>query len=312
MIIALSGGIGGAKLARGLYRVLPADELTVVVNTGDDFEHLGLHIAPDLDTLVYTLAGCNNPDTGWGRAGETWTFMRVLAGIGGESWFNLGDGDLALHVERTRRLRAGERLATFTEDVRRRFGVHARVLPMSDDPVRTLVATDAGVLAFQHYFVRERCVPRVTGFEFAGAGAARPCAEVLAALRDRSLEAVVLCPSNPFVSIDPILSVPGIRAALAGCAAPVVAVSPIVGGDAVKGPTAKMMRELGLPVRAAAVAARYADFIDGFVLDERDAEEAGGIAMPVSISDTLMRSDVDRERLAGAVLGFVRTLGATR
>ncbi len=309
-VIALTGGVGGAKLALGLYRVLPADALTVIVNTADDFEHLGLHVSPDLDTLLYTLAGLANPETGWGRAGETWSFLAALEALGGEHWFRLGDADLATHVERTRRLRAGQGLGEVAEAFRRRLGIGARVLPMSDDPVRTWVDTDEGWLAFQHYFVRRRCEPRARGFAFRGADGAKPLPALLSALGDPDARAIVICPSNPFVSIEPILAVPGVRAALAAAAAPVVAVAPIVGGAAVKGPTAKMMRELDLPVTPAAVAARYAGLIDGYVVDLRDAGAAGAIDVPVDVTDTLMLSLADRERLAGSVLAFAARLAS--
>lgn len=311
-VVALSGGVGGAKLAHGLDRVLPAGALTVIANTGDDFEHLGLYVAPDLDTVLYTLAGLADRRRGWGRAGETWTFMDALAALGGEIWFRLGDGDLATHVERTRRMRAGEPLSAVTESFRLRLGVRARLLPPSDDPVRTVVHTDAGPLPFQHYFVRERCRPSVTGFEYRGADAARPCAPVLEALADPRLRAVVICPSNPYISIDPILAVPGIREALARVTAPVVAVSPIVGGAALKGPAAKMMRELGLPSRPATVAAHYGELLDGFVLDRRDAAERVGIGVPVEVAQTLMSNDRERAALARAVLAFADRLRAAR
>src|SRR4051794_3004183 len=255
-VLALSGGVGGAKLALGLYRVLPPDRLTVVANTGDDFEHLGLAISPDLDTLLYTLSGQANPELGWGRGGETWTFMKALEALGGETWFRLGDGDLATHIERTRRLRAGESLSAIIDDFRRRLDIRARLLPMSDDPVRTRLRTAQGWLDFQDYFVRLRCEPAVAELVFAGAETSRPHPDFMTALADPELRAVMVCPSNPFISIDPILAVPGIRDALRACRAPVVAVSPIVAGQAVKGPTAKMMAELSLPVDAATPARR--------------------------------------------------------
>jgi len=310
-VVALSGGIGGAKLSLGLKHVLPTDALTVIANTGDDFEHLGLVISPDIDTTVYTLSGLANTELGWGRAGETWSFMASLKALGGEAWFNLGDGDLALHVLRTRRLAAGETLSAITADFCRRLGVGARVVPMSDQPVRTMVHTPDGALLFQHYFVRERCEPRVTGFEFAGAAVASPAPAALRALADPGLEAVAICPSNPFISIDPILAVPGMRAALLAAAAPRIAVSPIVAGAAIKGPTAKMMAELGLPSSAVAVAEHYRGLIDGFVLDEADAPLAGAIealGMAVRVAPTLMRSLDDRTGLARAVLDFAATL----
>ena len=245
-VVALSGGVGGAKLALGLSRVLPAAELQVVCNTGDDFDHLGLCISPDIDTVAYTLAGVANREVGWGRHDETWSFMETLETLGGETWFRLGDRDLAMHVERTRRLRAGETLTTVTADLCARLGVAPRVLPMSDDPVRTRVRTDQGWIDFQEYFVRRRCEPVVHELAFHGATTARAQPEFLAALTDPATQAVVICPSNPFISIEPILAVPGVRAALADCAAPVIAVSPLIGGRAIKGPTAKMMAELGM------------------------------------------------------------------
>ncbi len=302
LVVALSGGIGGAKLALGLSRVLEADELLVVANTGDDFEHLGLAISPDIDTLLYTLAGIANPETGWGRAGETWSFMAALGELGGETWFRLGDKDLAVHVERTRRLRAGEALSAITDDLGRRLGVPARVLPMSDDPVRTRVRAETGWLDFQDYFVRQQCRPVVRELAFVGAAAARPHPDFLASLTRPDLRAVVICPSNPFISIEPILAMPGARAALSACRAPVVAVSPIIGGRAVKGPTAKMMAELGLDVSAATVAERYADLLDGYVADQADADALFRIRPRVFLAATLMTTLADREALARTVL----------
>ena len=305
--LALSGGVGGAKLVVGLARLIAPEHLVVAANTGDDFEHLGLHVSPDIDTLVYTLSGLANRETGWGRAGETWNFMAALAALGGETWFQLGDTDLAMHVERSRRLRAGESLSTITADLSARLGVAVRIVPMSDDPVRTVVETAGGPLDFQHYFVRERCAPVVTGFRFEGAAAARPQPLVLEALADPALGMVVICPSNPFISIDPILALPGLRERLAKCPAPVIAVSPIVGGGAIKGPTAKMMGELGMAVTAAGVAAHYGDLLDGFVIDRADANLAEVLhqaGLAVRVADTVMESLEDREALASAVLGF--------
>jgi len=301
-VLALSGGVGGAKLALGLYRILPPGTLTIVANTGDDFEHLGLAISPDLDTLLYTLSGNDNPELGWGRRNETWTFMAALEALGGATWFRLGDGDLATHVERTRRLGAGEKLSSITDDFRRKLGIAARLLPASDDPVRTRLHTAEGWLDFQDYFVRLRCEPVIDRLEFAGVANARPYPDILAALADPRLSAVVICPSNPFISIDPILAVPGIRAALRACAAPVVAVSPIIGGKAVKGPTTKMMAELGLPVDAAAVAHHYRDFLDLYIADEEDAVAVADLDIQVVLARTLMQSLADREALARTVL----------
>ena len=312
-VIALSGGIGGAKLALGLYRLLPPDCLMVVCNTGDDFEHLGLRISPDLDTVTYTLAGIANPETGWGRAGETWTFMAALAQLGGETWFRLGDADLATHVERTRRLAAGERLGAITDDFCARLDIRARVVPMCDEPVRTMVRTENGLLPFQRYFVERRCEPKVSGFEFRGAGRRDRRRRSQRRSERDNLEAVVICPSNPFISIDPILAVPGMRAAITACRAPVVAVSPIIGGRAVKGPTAKMMAELGMPASANTVAEHYRGLLDGFVLDEADAAEAEALDLPCLATRTLMASEDDKRALASEVLAFARQLaGRTR
>ena len=307
--VALSGGVGGAKLALGLSHAMDPAKLMLIANTGDDFEHLGLHISPDIDTLLYTLAGLANPATGWGRDGETWSFMDALGQIGGETWFRLGDRDLALHVERTRRLGGGENLGGVTDAIRRRLSIAASIVPMSDDPVRTIVETPAGPLAFQHYFVRDQCRPRVTGFRFEGAAAARPGDGVLDAILCADL--VVICPSNPFISIDPILAVPGIRDALKASNAAIVAVSPIVGGRAVKGPTAKMMTELGWETTALQVARHYRGLIDGFVLDDLDGgavdavERLGCKAM---VTNTMMNFLSDRVLLARATIAFAAEL----
>ncbi len=307
-VLAISGGIGGAKLALGLYRALAPQSLIVLANTGDDFEHLGLHISPDLDTLMYTLAGINNPELGWGRDEETWTFMRALGELGGETWFRLGDGDLATSIERTRRLAGGETLSEITDDFAGRLGVRAQLWPMSDDAVRTRVETAGQELAFQHYFVRERCAPAVTGFRFEGAECARPSPRLMRALGSSGLRAVVICPSNPFISVDPILAVPGVRAALSSCAAPVIAVSPVVGGRALKGPTDKMMRELGIEIGPTAIAARYRDLIDGFVLDLEDEAARQRCGVPSLCARIVMRTLADRERLAREVLRFADSL----
>ncbi len=307
VIVALSGGIGGAKLALGLAHVTDPASLLIVANTGDDFEHLGLAISPDIDTLLYTLAGLDNPALGWGRGDETWACMETLETLGGETWFRLGDRDLALHLARTARLRAGAPLSAVTDDLRRRLGIGARILPASDDPVRTRLDTDQGVLEFQEYFVHQRCAPAVRAITFAGAAAARPLDAVTAAIA--AAEAVVICPSNPFISIDPILAVPGLRAALERTDAPVVAVSPIIGGRAVKGPTAKMMAELGLPATARAVAEHYAGLLDVFVADPEDATGLAGIDAKVVAAPTLMRSLADKQALARVVLAAAEGAG---
>jgi LPPG:FO 2-phospho-L-lactate transferase len=307
-VVALSGGVGGAKLVLGLSRVLPAEELLVVCNTGDDFEHLGLCISPDIDTVMYTLAGVANPELGWGRADETWSFMETLGVLGGETWFRLGDRDLAVHIERSRRLRDGETLSTVTADLCARLGVACRVLPMSDDPVRTRVRTDEGWIDFQDYFVRRRCEPAVHELAFHGAATARAQPQFLDALADPATRAVVICPSNPFISIEPILAMPGVRTALAGCAAPVIAVSPIIGGRAIKGPTAKMMAELGMTPSAGGVARRYDELIDGYVCDFADMDQVAAVSAKVTLAQTLMTSVAEREALARVVLSAARML----
>src|SRR5262245_42288325 len=241
--VALSGGVGGAKLALGLAQVL-ADRLSLIVNTGDDFEHLGFYVSPDLDTALYTLAGLVNPVTGWGRRGETWTFMATLEGLGGPGWFRLGDGDLAIHVLRTERLKGGARLTAVCAELARRFAIGARILPMCDERLRTVLDTEAGTLAFQDYFVRQQCRPRLRQIRFQGAAEAKPTPEVLEVLADPLLGGIIICPSNPYLSVDPILAVPGLRQALRRARVPVVAVSPIIAGHAVKGPAAKIMAEL--------------------------------------------------------------------
>lgn len=303
-ILALSGGVGGAKLADGLLHALDDAHLTVVVNTGDDFTHLGLHISPDVDTALYTLAGVANPETGWGRRDETWTFMDALARLGGETWFRLGDGDLATHVERTRRLAAGEPLSAITADFARCLGIRADIVPMSDQALRTRVHTDEGVFDFQDYFVRHQCRPVTRSIEFRPVPDTVPAPAVLAALADEALTAIVICPSNPYLSIAPILAVPGLRERLRGAGVPIVAVSPLVGGAAVKGPTAKIMAELGVPVGADEIVRHYGDLLDGFVLDVRDAPLRERLALPVHVTDTLMRSPADRVRVAHETLAF--------
>jgi LPPG:FO 2-phospho-L-lactate transferase len=307
-VLALSGGVGGAKLALGLNRIVPAGKLTVVANTGDDFEHLGLHVSPDVDTLLYTLAGLDNPETGWGRRDETWTFMAALAALGGETWFRLGDGDLAIHVERTRRLRAGESLSQIVRDFANRLGVSASIVPMTDGRVRTRVRTSDAWLDFQRYFVEQQCRPEVREFSFDGAATARPHSDFLAAISHPELRAIVICPSNPFISIDPILALPGVRQALQECSAPVIAVAPIIGGKAVKGPTAKIMRELGLEVNPETVANRYSDLLDGYIVDHVDAAAAANLSVPTMPANALMVTLADREQLGKTVLALADDL----
>jgi LPPG:FO 2-phospho-L-lactate transferase len=302
-VVALAGGVGGAKLADGLARVLPAEGLTVVVNTGDDFDHLGLRICPDLDTVVYTLGGVAHPKTGWGRRRETWNLLETVGQLGGPTWFHLGDRDTALHVLRTLRLREGQPLSRIVRDVCARLGVGPLVLPMTDEEVATVVLTDQGEMPFQEYFVRRACQPAVRGFRFAGIDRARPAPGVLEALASANL--VVLCPSNPWVSLDPILALPGIREALAG--RPVMAVSPFIRGKAVKGPAAKMAAELGVECTPRAVAEHYAALLDGLVYDHADGdatEAVAGLKVRSLPTRTLMRTERDRARLASEVIQF--------
>jgi LPPG:FO 2-phospho-L-lactate transferase len=311
-VLALSGGVGGAKLVLGLSAVLAAGELAVAVNTADDFEHLGLHVSPDLDTVLYTLAGVSDPVRGWGRADESWNFMSALASLRGETWFALGDRDLAVHVERTRRLRHGESLTSIVADMASRLGVAVRIVPITDDPVRTIVHTRRdGPLPFQDYFVRHRCAPVVTAIAFAGAREARPSPAFTEAMADPLLDAIVIAPSNPWLSIDPILAVPGVRHALEHVQVPVIAVSPIIQGQAVKGPTAKIMRELGMEPTSGAIARHYAGLVDGLVIDESDAADADHINVPVAVTRTLMNNLDDRRHLARGVLAFAKTLAGT-
>ena len=310
--VALCGGVGGAKLALGLAQILPADKLTIVVNTADDFTHVGLHVSPDIDTVLYTLAGRANPEQGWGLAGETWAFMGSLERLGGPTWFQLGDQDLATHALRTERLRRGETLSAITDDLRRSLGIGPAVVPMSDDPVATLVDTDQGRLAFQSYFVEHRCVPKVRAITFAGAATAAPAPAALAALRRPDLAGVIICPSNPWLSIDPILAIPGWRDALAACAGPRIAVTPLVAGQAIKGPTAKIMGELGLAPDVRSIVAHYGGLIDGFLLDTADSQFAEELDLPVLTADTIMRTLDDRIRVARASVELCRRLAGAR
>ncbi len=312
--LALSGGVGGAKLALGLANVLGPKELAIVANTGDDFEHMGLHISPDVDTLLYTLAGINNPETGWGRAEESWSCMSVLKRLRVETWFQLGDKDIAVHLYRRAQLNRGASLSEVIDGLRKRLKIGPEVLPMSDQPVRTQIESDEGFMPFQQYFVRERCKPVVKGLHFAGASDALMATRFSELLASNALRAVIICPSNPYLSIDPILSIPGVRQAIALSPAPTIAVSPIVGGRAIKGPTGKLMAELGIPVSATAVAQHYQDLVDGFVLDEVDAGLAGSIetsGIACSVTHTVMRTLEDRNRLAQNVLDFAHTLSRT-
>ena len=307
MIVVLAGGVGGARFANGLAALLPPGQLTVVVNVGDDFDHLGLRICPDLDTVTYTLANLNNRELGWGQLGETWNFMDALRKLDGPDWFNLGDRDLATHILRTHRLNAGEPLSAIVADIARARGITQTILPATDDPLRTKILTDEGELDFQDYFVRRRCEPVFRAIRFAGAEQARAHPQVLAALADPAVEAILIAPSNPLLSLAPILALSQIADALAARTVPCVAVSPFIAGQAVKGPAAKILRELGLKPGPAAIAAHYGALLDGLVIDQGDEPD---LAAPALLrTDILMQDDAGQQRLAREVLGFARDLG---
>jgi len=305
-IVALAGGVGGAKLVHGLAQILHPEDLTIIVNTGDDFEHYGLYICPDLDTVCYTLAGLANPETGWGRVDESWNVIENVKRLGGPGWFNLGDRDLATHLERTRRLKEGQCLSEITRDFCTVWGIKHTVLPMTDQYVHTIVETDEGDLEFQEYFVHRRCEPRVKGFRFDGVDVAEPAPGAREAIAEA--DAVVICPSNPWVSIDPILRVLSPLSSGEGLGVRAFAVSPIIGGETVKGPAAKMYRELGIEPSALAVANHYHGLLTGFVLDRIDREFSKNLEVATLVTDTLMKSTEDRKRLAQEVLNWIGDL----
>ena len=307
-VLALCGGVGGAKLAWGLAQALPPEQLTIVVNTGDDFEHLGLHISPDLDTVMYTLAGINNRELGWGIAGETWDCMQALETLGGETWFRLGDKDLATHLLRTQQLAQKKTLTEVTAQLCGKLGIQHRILPMSDDAVRTLVNTNEGELAFQDYFVRQQCKPAARSVRFTGTDTARVSPAVDAALHDPDLRAVIICPSNPLLSIAPILAVPGMTGTLQKIAAKIFVVSPLIGGQAIKGPTAKMMQEINIPTDSNSIADFYAGLLDVLVIDESDQKDADSFSsadFSVHACKTLMKTDADKLALATSLLQLI-------
>jgi LPPG:FO 2-phospho-L-lactate transferase len=313
VIVALAGGVGGAKMAQGLQAALPPGDLTVVVNTADDFELYGLRISPDLDTVMYTLAGIADPVNGWGVAGDTRYTLDAIARYGQDAWFLLGDQDFATHILRTERLRAGTPLSAVTTELAGALGIRSRIVPMTDDRVATLVDTPAGRLEFQDYFVGRRQSDDVLGVSFAGIEQSSAHPDALAAVREAA--AVVIAPSNPIVSVAPILDTPGMRGALAETAAPIVAVSPIVGGRALKGPAAQMLTTLGHEVSPLGVARLYAGLIDGLVIDEVDRELAPAIELAgprVLVTATVMAVEADRRRLAAEVLDFAASLARER
>ena len=303
-ILAITGGVGGAKLALGLSKILSPEQVMFAVNIADDFTHLGLHISPDIDSLTYALAEQNNQELGWGRAGETWQFIETLGSLGGENWFRLGDKDMALHMRRTGLLNDGTTLTAATVEITRRMGIAHGVMPISNDPIRTVVQTERGNLAFQHYFVRERCQPSVSGFRFDGIENATINPVIRGYLTD--CDGIIICPSNPFVSVAPVIEVAGFLAATGHI--PTIAVSPIVRGAAIKGPAAKMMQELNIPSTALAVAehyqGKYPGLLDGFVIDASDAEDLDQFNLPTVATPSVMVSLTDRIALAERCLSF--------
>lgn len=309
-VVLLVGGVGGAKLAHGLAQILPPGALTAIVNTGDDFWHYGLRICPDMDTVMYTLGGLVDPVNGWGVRADTVNMLGALGRYGVETWFRLGDQDLATHLLRTEALRRGERLTSITARLGAALGIQHAVLPMTDAEVATMIDTEEyGELAFQEYFVRHRWQPRMKGIRFAGAEAARLTAEAADAIA--RADAIIIAPSNPWLSVAPILSVPGMRAALTDRRVPSVVVTPIIGGQAVKGPTAKLMAELGYEVTPQRVAAFYGDLIDGFIYDASDGVQVFDVVNLLTVSmDTLMYTDADRVRLAGDVVRWIESIRA--
>ena len=303
-ILAITGGVGGAKLALGLSKVLNEDEVLFLVNTGDDFQHLGLEISPDVDSLLYALSEKNNPELGWGRKDESWNFISTLEELGEDAWFRLGDRDLALHIIRTQKLARGESIQQVTDELSAALGIRHRIAPMSQSKISTIVETPDGKLGFQEYFVREKCEPKVVNFQFQGIETAEPNPVVVSWLK--KCDGVVICPSNPYVSVDPILKVPGLKKLLRS--KPVIAVSPIVGGLAIKGPAAKMMKELGVPPSPIAVSDHYGDLLSGFVLDKTDGDQANDISIPSIVTQTVMVTLQDRIDLAKQCVRFLEEL----
>ena len=312
--IVLTGGVGGAKLCQGLAQLLEPSQVLFVVNTGDDFSHLGLHISPDIDSLTYALAGIASTERGWGREDETWNCLETLAQLREDTWFQLGDRDLALHLKRTALLASGRTLTQATATIKKALGVRHRIVPMSNDPVRTFLETEDGLLSFQEYFVARRCAPRVKGLVYEGALDARMPQSVCTFLESAEYRGAIICPSNPILSIDPIFAVEGMRDWLMFPHLPRVAVSPIIGGEAVKGPTAKIFNELGMEVNAVAVAEHYGNFLDGFVYDRRDhylATRFEGLRLPAVATNTLMETNEDKVKLAHEVLTLLDEVNLT-
>lgn len=309
LVLALAGGVGGAKLALGLSRILPPERLVIVVNTGDDEQFHGLHVSPDLDTMTYTLSGLYNPETGWGIDGDTFETLQMLNLLGADTWFNLGSRDFAMHIRRTELLAQGSSLSQVTSQLTANLGIQHPIIPMCDEPVRTVLDTDSGTLSMQEYFVKRRAEPVVDSISYVGSADARPSPGFAAALD--AATAIVFCPSNPFLSVAPILAIPGVRDAIADHHAPRVAVSPIVGGAAVRGPAGKIMQELGADVSAVGVAREYREICDVLVLDSQDAdlvEVVGAEGIEAAVAPTIMQTDDDKIQLAERVLALASDL----
>ena len=309
-VLAIAGGVGGAKLAVGLSRLLPPERLAVLVNTGDDETFHGLHVSPDLDTVTYALAGLTNTETGWGVAGDTFRTLGALGRLGADTWFGLGDLDMATHIRRTELLGQGRTLTDVTAEIAHQLGIEHRIVPMTDEPVRTVAVTDEGELAFQDYFVRRACEPRISGIRFEGCEQASPSPAFTSALAKAN--AIVFCPSNPLVSVAPILAVPGIYDAVEAFAGPRIAVSPIVGGRALKGPAGKMMAELGEEVNCLSVARRYRGICDVLFIDNVDEPERAAIdalGIHTVVTSTVMQSDEDKQPLAREIVDLIEGWG---
>ena len=313
LVLALAGGVGGAKLALGLSRILPPERLAIVVNTGDDEQFHGLHVSPDLDTMTYTLSGLYNPETGWGIDGDTFETLQMLNLLGADTWFNLGSRDFAMHIRRTELLNRGSSLSQVTSQLTANLGIDHAIVPMSDQPVRTVLDTDAGTLSMQEYFVKRRAEPVVRSMQYVGARDAEPSPGFASALEAAAV--IIICPSNPFLSVAPILAIPGVRDAIANHRAPRVAVSPIVGGAAVRGPAGKIMQELGADVSAVGVAREYREICDVLVLDSQDAALADAVAaegVEAAVMPTIMQTDEDKVQLAERVLALAADLESRR
>ena len=310
-ILALSGGVGGAKLCLGLDRISSQPSLTIIANTGDDFKYVGLYISPDIDTLIYTLAGINNPTTGWGRDDETWNTHSMLEKFGMENWFQLGDKDLALHLYKNEQMTMGLSLTKITQKIAQRFSVRSRILPMTDEPVQTMIDSDMGLLSFQEYFVKNQSKPTIKNISFSGSREATASPELQQAMKGKDFDAIVICPSNPYLSIDPILSIDEIKTFIQSSTQPVIAVSPIVKGTAIKGPTAKIMEEFKIPVSVISIAEHYHPLIDGLVIDNKDGNQATQIesmGLQVKVTNTIMKNDQDKIQLAQDVITFTESI----